>query len=250
MNIIKQLIIAFLLMFSSLVKAQQPQVYSNLTGIVDVTSSINTSGSMYDIVIQNFTDITNRYNVFDIAQDQYLWTLPKIPGNCNRYKVLSIVSGPSPGQVTLTVINPDVSGLAGAPQNGTGYPIFKHTPNRDYPLYVSSQPTLSGFMNPAIQTCVMTHLILALDKDISNIAAGAVDNREQYFNNISSNEVVVSGFVIPVDAKDLIVYVNGLLQHNSAVTGEASGYTIDLINNKIVFPYVLTSDDVYVYKRK
>ena len=151
------------------------QVEQQLRAVVVVNSSIHISGGNYSIVVNSFQDATLSYAPTDIQVGDWLWTLSSIGGQtCNRYQI-NTVTNSGIGEYTLDVTSPDLSGTDGLPQVGVGNPIFRHSPNQDYPMFISSQPTLSGYVNPDIQTCVTTHLVLRIDQDISAISGGAAD---------------------------------------------------------------------------
>lgn len=143
---------------------QQPQVYQDFRAIVTVLSATNTSGNNYTIRFNAFQDPTQFFTVGDIqtkltaGNKLWLWTRPKVNGlNCQRY-LISAITPTGIGQYDLTVTNPDNTGFNGMPQEGVGNPIYEHLQGNDMPMFISSQPTLSGFINPNIQTCIETHV--------------------------------------------------------------------------------------------
>ena len=156
-----------LIAFSVIAQYQQPALHQELRAIVTVESSMNIGNSnQYDILVKDFLDTDNQfYRYYQVQPGMWIWTDAVLPEYCNRFKILA-VSEPTAGKLLLRVENPDRTGFNGNAQVGTGVPIFQHTECRDYPLFVASQPSLDGYTNPKIQSCIETHARIALDKDI------------------------------------------------------------------------------------
>ena len=174
----KTKLITLMLFISTFLGAQQqPQVWQKFRAVFTIVSSTDNGAGNYTIAVNSFQDPTGVFNVADIqtgltAGDPiWIWTLPKVGGlTCQRYKVSAIVPT-GIGTFDLTVFNPDNTGFNGTPQEGSGNPIFEHTPNNDMPQFISSQAALSGYINADIQTCVEAHRQTILD----NISAGGTD---------------------------------------------------------------------------
>lgn len=174
----KQFIKVFLILltpFLAFGQFEQPEVYTGLKSTVTVVASSNVDADTFDITIDSYTDIGGEFqDISSVTAGDWLWSKSIQTGEqCNRYRILTVSPGPSTGQYIFRCVNPDVSGFNGnAGAGNTGNPIFTHTPNRDYPPNLQSQPTLSGFIDPVLASCIETHRAYAIDSDMNTALSG------------------------------------------------------------------------------
>lgn len=166
----------FLVAFSAISQTNgpnfvQPELFQSMRGVVEVDGSQMVAGTTneYNIKIQDFIDVTNKFDVFAIEVGDWLWTDAVIPGECNRFQILEITFAGVPGVYTLRCLNPDRSGPDGNAQVGEAFPIMAHTECRDYPLFIPSVPSAEGFVDPKVQVCMHSHFRQSLDAEMCEV---------------------------------------------------------------------------------
>lgn len=140
--------------------AQVDTVRQDYRAVVSITSSSYLSLDTFQIVFNNWADPTAVYDasniLTDIVQGDRLLALPSITGQpCNKYIIDTLWSS-GVGEYTMKARNVDYSSSAGNAGTGDGAFIYGNNEN-DLAYIPASQPTLSGYVHPDIQTCAFTH---------------------------------------------------------------------------------------------